>query len=74
MVKRQDEVVKQFQYRDNGAGLGWLLDPSARQVHIYRPGKQPELLHDPTIISGEPLLKGFQLDVRRLWAVMERRK
>lgn len=57
---------KMEEYISNGAELGWLLDPSERRVHVYRAGADPEVLEDPKEVSGEPLLKGFVLDVRAL--------
>jgi Uma2 family endonuclease len=61
------------EYMANGARLGWLLDPARKQVHVYRPGQTPEILDHPSQISGEPVLKGFVLDVPQIWAVMERK-
>ena len=65
---------KMEEYRENGAQLGWLLDPTSKSVHVYRPGAAVELLTNPSSVSGEPLLRGFVLEVPRIWAVMERRK
>jgi Uma2 family endonuclease len=65
---------KMEEYRDNGAQLGWLLDPAAKRVEVYRPGAAVEILENPAALSGEPLLKGFVLDVPQIWAAMERRK
>jgi Uma2 family endonuclease len=55
----------------NGARLGWLLDPIRKQAHIYRPGKDPEVLNHPGKISGAPVLKGFVLDLPKIWEAME---
>ncbi len=63
---------KMVEYRDNGAQLGWLLDPVSKQVHVYRPGAAIEVLDNPASLSGEPLLPGFVLDVSQIWAAMER--
>jgi len=65
---------KMEEYRDNGAQLGWLLDPAARRVEVYRPGAEVVIMENPTALSGEPLLKGFVLDVPQIWAAMERKK
>lgn len=65
---------KMEEYRENGAQLGWLLDPASKQVHIYRPGRAVEIVNDPTTLSGEPLLRGFVLEVPQIWAVMERKR
>jgi Uma2 family endonuclease len=59
--------AKMQEYIDNGAQLGWLLDPVERQVHVYRPGIAVEILDNPHSVSGEPLLCGFTLEVQLLW-------
>jgi len=59
--------AKMEEYIQNGAELGWLIDPFEKKVHVYRPQAQVECLDNPTTVSGEPLLKGFVLDVRELW-------
>ena len=58
---------KMAEYIANGAQLGWLIDPFEKKIHIYRPAADVEILDDPRKISGEPLLKGFVLDVQALW-------
>jgi Uma2 family endonuclease len=60
-------MTKMEEYIANGAQLGWLIDPLERKVHIYRPKSAPETLDDPQTVSGEPLLKGFVLEVQSLW-------
>jgi Uma2 family endonuclease len=55
------------EYVENGAALGWLIDPLERKVHVYRPDKETEILDDPKQVSGEPFLKKFSLNVRKLW-------
>lgn len=65
---------KMEEYRDNGAVLGWLLDPLTKRVHVYRPGAMAEVLDNPSMVSGEPLLRGFRLDVLQIWSVIERPK
>ena len=52
-------------YMANGAQLGWLIDPYRRQVHIYRPGMDVEILDDPETVNGESVLPGFVFEVRR---------
>lgn len=50
---------------DYGVALGWLIDPFERQVHVYRPGLEPEVLEDPETVRGDPELGGFVFNVRR---------
>jgi len=65
-LSRLQEKVQE--YIDNGARLGWLLDPLERKVHVYRPGEPVVCLDDPETISGDPVLPGFTLHVRQLFA------
>lgn len=55
--------AKMEEYMENGAQLGWLIDPKKKQVHVYRPTVKVEILKKPKTISGEPLLRGFKLDL-----------
>ena len=59
--------TKMAEYRDNGCRLGWLLDPGAKRVAIYRQGQPVEMLNAPEMLSGEDVLPGFVLDARFLW-------
>ncbi|MBD1808130.1 Uma2 family endonuclease [Microcoleus sp. FACHB-SPT15] len=58
---------KMREYIDNGAKLGWLIDPQQRRVEIYRPGKDVNVLENPAELSGEGVLPGFVLNLRRVW-------
>jgi Uma2 family endonuclease len=58
---------KMREYIANGARLGWLIDPIDRRVHIYRPPAEETRLNDPESVSGDPVLRGFVLEPRRLW-------
>ena len=58
---------KIHEYIENGAQLGWLVDPIQKRVHIYRPGTSVEVLDKPDTVSGEPLLSGFELNLREIW-------
>lgn len=63
---------KMREYISNGARLGWLLDPLRKQIHIYRPHAEPEILDDPKEVSANPILPGFRLAVPRIWTAMNR--
>ena len=59
---------KMEEYRENGAKLGWLIDPKHKRVEIYRPGQAVEVLEHPSDLSGETVLPGFSLSLKRIWA------
>ena len=58
---------KMEEYIENGAAMGWLIDPLTRRVHIYRPDQKPFILENPETVSGDPLLPGFKLETAELW-------
>ena len=62
-----DVEEKMREYMDNGATLGWLVDPDTRCVHVYRAGAPVERRENPTSVSAEPVLRGFVLDLREIW-------
>ncbi len=59
--------AKMQEYIANGAQLGWLIDRKHRVIHVYRPNRDPELLHQPETVSGDPELPGFVLRLARVW-------
>ncbi|MGK7886135.1 MAG: Uma2 family endonuclease [Crocosphaera sp.] len=58
---------KMKEYLENGTKLGWLINPKAKQVEIYRQGKDVEILDNPTTLSGEDVLPDFVLDLELIW-------
>ena len=58
---------KMREYRDNGALLGLLINRKNRQVEIYRPGAEVEVLDNPTQVSCDPILPGFVLSLGAIW-------
>jgi Uma2 family endonuclease len=60
--------AKMEEYVAQGVRLGWLIDPDERRVHVVRPSEAPEMLDNPERLSGEPVLPGFELDLRPVWA------
>lgn len=59
--------AKMREYMENGARLGWLINPQQRQVEIYRQGKQVEVLQAPQTLSEEEVLPGFILSLERIF-------
>jgi Uma2 family endonuclease len=62
-----DVRAKMKEYLDNGVRLGWLINPQAKQVEIYRLGQDVELLDSPQSIFGEDVLPGFILDLTNIF-------
>lgn len=59
--------AKMREYIDNGARLGWLIDPQNKRVEIYRSKREVEVLENLTALSGENVLPGFVLNLQRVW-------
>lgn len=62
-----DALAKMDEYIANGAALGWMIDRRNRQVYVYRPNQPVEVRNDPTDVSGDPVLPGFVLDLRKIF-------
>jgi Uma2 family endonuclease len=58
---------KMEEYLENGAQLGWLIDPEERNVYVYLRGQKVRILANPETVSGEPVLPGFLLTLERIW-------
>ena len=58
---------KMAEYIENGARLGWLIDPKNKRVHVYRANGEVEMLENPDKVSGEDVLKDFDLDLTEIW-------
>lgn len=58
---------KMQEYIENGASLGILIDRKQRQVYLYRPDRDPEILDCPDVVSGDPELPGFKLEMAKIW-------
>ena len=59
--------AKMSEYLENGAQLGWLIDPEMRRVHVYRPHQAAVIMGDVFEIVADPELPGFILDLREIW-------
>jgi Uma2 family endonuclease len=59
--------AKMQEYIDNGAQLGWLIDPLKKTVWVYRPNAAVECLGNPESVNGDPVLAGFVLPLGRIW-------
>jgi Uma2 family endonuclease len=62
-VRLNRERARMREYLENQVQLGWLINPQAKQVEIYRLGQDVELLDAPPSISAGEILPGFVLDL-----------
>ena len=60
---------KMQEYSENGASLGWLIDPEAQQVLVFQPKTAILCLDKPQFLLADNLLTGFSLDMQKLWDV-----
>ena len=59
--------AKMLEWIENGALLGWMINPRAQSVTIFRPDREPETLIGLTELAGEGPVAGFVLDLKPLW-------
>lgn len=65
LAKLKDKMAEYIQ--EPGIQLGWLIDRQNRQVYIYRPGQPEQCLDNPSTVSAEPVLPGFNLNTSKIW-------
>ena len=54
---------KMNEYMSCDVKLGWLINPEAKEVEIYRPSKDKETLSNPDSLSGEDILPELTVDL-----------
>lgn len=59
--------AKMLEYMENGAQLGWLIDPETRSVTIYRPNQSPETHTNIDSLTATEPLTNFTLDLAEVW-------
>ena len=55
----------------NGVELGWLVDPYAREVHIYESGAASPRIEKGTQVAGSGPVAGFVLCLEEIWLCYE---
>ena len=51
---------------ENGAKLGWLIDPYAKNVHVYERDAPARVVSGASVRGTGPV-EGFTLDLNRVW-------
>jgi len=62
---------KRREYFEAGVILVWEVDPQARTVTVYTAPEQSTVLSEAETLRGEPVLPGFELPLRELFAEMD---
>ena len=64
LVDLQEKLVE---YLDNGAQLGWIIDPLLKQVHLYTAGHAVQILDQPATVAGTGCMAGFTLNLKDIF-------
>ena len=67
----RDQQDKMQIWMHYGVRLGWLIDLHSRNVWVYRPDAEPQLLERPTMLPGEDVLVGLEVDCREIWRLAD---
>jgi Uma2 family endonuclease len=66
-----DEVsdlrAKIQEYLRAGLRLGWLILPASREVEVYSPTTEVQILTSAEAVTGGPVLPGFKLELALIW-------
>ncbi len=62
---RAELIAKINRFLEHGTRLAWYIDGETRTVIKFRPGQEPETLHDPEYVDGDDdVLPGFRFAAR----------
>lgn len=62
---------KRREYFSSGVRLIWLVNPATRSVEVYTDVDRPTQLQEGDTLEGEPVLPGFALSLRELFAELD---
>ena len=66
--EREELQKKMREYQECGVKLGWLIDPDAKGVEIYRASQADvEVLENPQNLSGEDVLVSLVIDLKDIF-------
>lgn len=65
----QDKLAEYF---TGGTRLAWIIDPRTRTARIYRAPDQFDLVAEEGLLTGGDVLPGFELQLRELFAELDR--
>ncbi len=60
------------EYFAAGVRMVWLIDPESRTVTVYTAPDQSTVLDETQMLDGSPILPGYTLSVRELFAELDR--
>ena len=58
--------LKMEEYRESGLHLGWLILPASFEAEVNSPSGV-QLLVSPHVLTGDPVLPGFKLELAAIW-------
>lgn len=64
---KREVALKVALWMQAGARRTWVLDVEAQTLVVHRPGESPQVLGPDDILSGEDVLPGFELPLRRIF-------
>ena len=67
----RDQQDKMRIWMHYGVRLGWLIDLDSRNVWVYYPDAEPQLLEQPATLLGEDVLVGLEVDCTEIWRLAD---
>ena len=65
-------TIKVGEYFSAGVRLVWLVDPRSRTATVFTAADDSVTLHEQDTLDGTPVLPGFALSLRELFAELDR--
>ena len=71
LMSRSDKLettqAKMKEYISCGVKFGWLINPDAKQVEIYKADGSIDMLDNPQVVSGGDLLLGLEVNLKGIF-------
>lgn len=66
--RRHDIRERIVTWHERGVKLVWVVDPHGERVHSIQNGHSPQQLLQDEVLRGDPVIPGFEMPVRRIFA------
>lgn len=65
------QLEKVREWMRDGAKVGWMIDPTAKTVYVFRDDGEPEAHVAPSSLEVGPEMPGMTVEFERIWALLD---
>ena len=65
------QLEKVREWMRDGVKVGWMIDPTAKTVYVFRDDGEPEMHTAPSSLEVGPEMPGMTVEFERIWALLD---